>query len=727
MCSQPDNSGRARSGFKHRSLSTSGPLECALRGTVLLNHPSFNKGSAFTAEERRDFELSGLLPQSVQTLEQQVQRAYEQYSAQPDDLAKNTFLTSMKEQNEVLYFRLLLDHLEEMFSVVYTPTEGDAIQNYSRLFRRPQGLFLNIHDIGRVRHDLSLWGTADDVDYIVVTDGEEILGIGDQGCGGILISIAKLVLTTLCAGIHPNRVLPVVLDCGTDNERLSNDPLYLGLREKRVRGDRYDELVTTFVTSARELYPKAYIHFEDFGFRNARRLLERWRREIPCFNDDVQGTGCVTLAAIMAAMQVSNQKLGDVRMVVFGGGTAGVGIADQVRDAIAAERGVNKEEAAKQIWLVDKPGLLTTQVEGLSGAQEPYARTEDWSGKKTDLFGVAFTEEIVREMASHVDRPIIFPLSNPTKLHEAVPADLLSWTAGKALVATGSPFRPVKGPWGSNGHEVEIKVAECNNSVIFPGIGLGSVLCRTRLVTDRMLIAAVRGVSEMSPALKDDSAPLLPAVDVVREVSVRVAQKVIQAAIEEGVATQEGIPTDGNELDEWIREQMWYPVYRPLKYLCVSRNFDSLIVKSHFRNQILTMAKISRGAPGGKLKMTLGLPVGAIVNCADNSGARNLYIISIKGVGARLNRLPAGGVGDMVMATVKKGKPELRKKVHPAVIVRQAKPWKRFDGVFLYFEDNAGVIVNPKGEMKGSAITGPVGKEAAELWPRIASNSGVVM
>ncbi|KAL2168565.1 hypothetical protein VTG60DRAFT_7170 [Thermothelomyces hinnuleus] len=585
MHSQHDNnSGSSHSRFRHLPLSTSGPLECALRGTVLLNHPYFNKGSAFTVEERRDFQLSGLLPQSVQTLEQQVQRAYEQYSARPDDLAKNTFLTSMKEQNEVLYFRLLLDHLEEMFSVVYTPTEGDAIQNYSRLFRRPQGLFLNIHDVGRVRHDLSLWGTADDIDYIVVTDGEEILGIGDQGCGGILISIAKLALMTLCAGIHPNRVLPVVLDCGTDNEALLNDPLYLGLREKRVRGDKYNEFVTTFVRSARELYPKAYIHFEDFGFQNARRLLERWRPEIPCFNDDVQGTGCVTLAAIMAGMHVSRQKLGDVRMVVFGGGTAGVGIADQVRDAIAAERGISKEEAARQIWLIDKPGLLTTRVEGLSDAQKPYARTDDWSGKKTDLSGVvkevkpnvligtstvprAFTEEIVREMASHVDRPIIFPLSNPTNLHEAVPADLLSWTAGKALVATGSPFKPVKGPWGPDGSEVEIEVAECNNSVVFPGIGLGGVLCRARLVTDKMLIAAVQGVSELSPALKDDTAPLLPGVEVVREVSVRVARKVIQAATEEGLATQESIPTDENELDEWIKEQMWYPVYRPLKYV----------------------------------------------------------------------------------------------------------------------------------------------------------------
>ncbi|KAM7190477.1 putative mitochondrial NAD-dependent malic enzyme precursor [Rhypophila sp. PSN 637] len=571
--------------FRHLPLSTKGPLPCALKGTVLLNHPFFNKGSAFTKEERHDFGLHGLLPQSIQTLEQQVQRSYEQYSRQPDDLAKNTFLTSMKEQNEVLYFKLLHDHLGEMFSVVYTPTEGDAIQNYSRVFRRPEGIFLNIHDIDRVHHDLSLWGEPEDVDYIVVTDGEEILGIGDQGCGGILISVAKLALTTICAGIHPNRVLPVVLDCGTDNEELLNDPLYLGLREKRVRGGKYDKLVDTFVTAARELYPKAYIHFEDFGLHNARRILEKYRPKIPCFNDDVQGTGCVTLAAIMAGLHVTKQKLKDLRMVIFGAGTAGVGIADQVRDAIVTEYGISTKDAAKNIWLIDKPGLLTTGVDNLSDAQKVFAKPkDDWKDKETDLLGVinevkpnvligtstvpkSFTEKIVRAMASHVDRPIILPLSNPTRLHEAVPSDLLKWTEGKALVATGSPFKPVKGPWGKNGKEVETEVAECNNSVVFPGIGLGSVLSRAKRVTDKMLLQAAQGVAELGPALKDDTAPLLPGVDVVREVSVRVARKVIQAAIEEGVATEDGIPTEEKELEEWIREQMWEPVYRPLKYV----------------------------------------------------------------------------------------------------------------------------------------------------------------
>ncbi|GJC90009.1 NAD-dependent malic enzyme, mitochondrial [Colletotrichum liriopes] len=575
--------------FSHLPLSTSGPISCAVTGTALLNTPYLNKGTAFPVDERREFNLTGLLPQSVHSLEQQLHRAYEQYKTRQDDLAKNTFLTSLKEQNEVLYYRLLQEHLPEMFSIVYTPTEGDAIQNFSRLFRRPDGCFLNINDVDRVYHDLAQWGRPEDIDYIVVTereDGEEILGIGDQGVGGVLISVAKLVLTTLCAGVHPNRTLPVVLDCGTDNEELLNDDLYLGLRQKRVRGHRYDRFVDEFVKAARRLYPRAYIHFEDFGLTNvvnqARRILDQYRPHIPCFNDDVQGTGCVTLAAIMAALHVSKQKLSDLRLVIFGAGSAGVGIADQVRDAIAAERNIGKEEAAKHIWLIDKPGLLTTESE-LSAAQKDFARdSSEWKDKDGSLLEVvktvkpnvligtstkpkAFTEEIVRAMAEGVERPVILPLSNPTRLHEAVPEDIYKWTDGKALVATGSPFKPVKGPWGEGGKEIKIEVAECNNSVVFPGIGLGSVLSRARLVTDKMLVAAVEGVASLSPALKDQKAPLLPGVDVVRDVSVRVARNVIKAAVKEGVATEEGIPDNDEDLDEWIREQMWHPAYRPLK------------------------------------------------------------------------------------------------------------------------------------------------------------------
>ncbi|CCF40117.1 malic enzyme [Colletotrichum higginsianum] len=575
--------------FSHLPLSTSGPISCALTGSALLNTPYLNKGTAFPEDERREFNLTGLLPQSVHRLEQQLDRAYAQYRIRPDDLAKNTFLTSLKEQNEVLYYRLLQENLPEMFSIVYTPTEGDAIQKFSHLFRRPDGCFLNINDIDRVYHDLAQWGRPEDIDYIVVTDadGEEILGIGDQGVGGVLISVAKLVLTTVCAGIHPNRTLPVVLDCGTDNEGLLNDDLYLGLRQKRVRGDKYDRFVDEFVKACRRLYPRAYIHFEDFGLDNARRILDRYRPHIPCFNDDIQGTGCVTLAAIMAALHVSKLKLSDLRLVIFGAGSAGVGIADQVRDAIAAEGNIDKKEAAKQIWLVDRPGLLTNESE-LSAAQTSFARdSSEWKGKDGSLLEVvktvkpnvligtstkpkAFTEEIVRAMAEGVERPIILPLSNPTYLHEAVPKDIYKWTDGKALVATGSPFAPVTGPWGEEGEDIEIDVAECNNSVVFPGIGLGSVLSRASLVTDKMLVAAVQGVASLSPALEDQREPLLPGVEDVWNVSVRIARNVIKAAVEEGVATEKGIPDNDEDLDEWIREQMWYPKYRPLKLVALN-------------------------------------------------------------------------------------------------------------------------------------------------------------
>jgi malate dehydrogenase (oxaloacetate-decarboxylating) len=521
----------------------------------------------------------------VHTLQQQLDRAWGQYQDRGDDLSRNTFLTSLKEQNEVLYYRLVLDHLSDVFSVVYTPTEGEAIQNYSHIFRRPEGIFLNIHEPDKVDEALAKGGRPEDIDYIVVTDGEEILGIGDQGVGGVLISIAKLVLMTICAGVHPNRVLPVVLDCGTDNQKHLDDPLYLGLREKRVRGEAYDKLIDTYVKSARKHFPRAILHFEDFGLTNARRILDKYRSEEPVFNDDVQGTGCVTLAAIFAALEVSKQELKDLRMVVFGAGSAGVGIADQVRDAIAAECKISKDAAAKQIYLIDKPGLLTTQTPDLSAAQKGFAKdASKWKGdnQKPDLLAVvqqvkpnvligtstvpgSFTEEIIVEMATHVARPIILPLSNPTSLHEAVPKDLYHWTHGKALVATGSPFDPVKGPWGAHGAEIEIAPAECNNSVVFPGIGLGAILSRARLITDAMLVAAVQGVASLSPAKGDPTKPLLPGVEVVRKVSVRVARCVIQAAVEGGVATQEGIPQEDEELDRWIEGQMWAAEYRPLK------------------------------------------------------------------------------------------------------------------------------------------------------------------
>lgn len=465
-----------------------------------------------------------------------------------------------------------------MFPIIYTPTEGEAIANFSRLFRRPVGCFLNIEDVDRIDHDIAQFGDPENVDIIVVSDGEQILGIGDQGVGAILISVAKLVIYTLCAGIHPARTLPVVLDCGTNNEKFRKDDLYLGLKKPRVRGAEYDDFVDKFLTAARKHYPKAYIHFEDFGLPNARRILDKYTPQFACFNDDVQGTGCVTLAAIMSALHVTKMKLGDVRIVMFGSGTAGTGIADQIRDAMAVETDKSKEEVGHQIWCVDKPGLLLKSMDtDLTTAQKPFAREDkDWEGKDCkDLLSVvkevkphiligtstqpgAFTEEIVREMAKHVDRPIIFPLSNPTRLHEAKPADLFEWTDGRVLCATGSPFDPVE----YKGKKYDI--AECNNSTTFPGIGLGAVLCRAKLMSPPLLVAAVKALAAQGPALKDPTAPLLPDVTDVREISVQIAAAVIRQAEKEGLSQEKDIPQDEGQLEEWIREQMWEPNYRPL-------------------------------------------------------------------------------------------------------------------------------------------------------------------
>lgn len=411
------------------------------QGTALLQTPYLNKGTAFSSHERTTFNLHGLLPAQVNTLAEQVARAYDQYNNHRTALDKNTFMTSMKEQNEVLYYALIQAHLKEMFPVIYTPTEGDAIADFSRLFRRPEGCFLNIGmDEATVAKALERFGGSEDIDVIVVSDGEQILGIGDQGVGAILISLAKLVIYTLCAGVHPNRVLPVGLDVGTDNEDFLKDDLYLGIKEKRKRGEDYDMFVDCFVQNVRKRFPKAYLHFEDFGLPNARRLLDRYSPQMACFNDDVQGTGCVTLAAIYAAAKVAELQIADLRVVLYGAGSAGTGIGDQIRDAISVESDGKKttKQAAEQIFCVDKPGLLLQSFKDeLTPAQHPYAKNDgEWEGfdhknlldvikkvKPHVLIGTstqpkAFTKEIVQEMAKHVERPIIFPLSNPTKLHE---------------------------------------------------------------------------------------------------------------------------------------------------------------------------------------------------------------------------------------------------------------------------------------------------------------------
>src|SRR6516225_3587470 len=442
--------------------------ETSGRGYSVFSDPRLNKGTAFTDSERAALGLTGLLPSRVLTLDQQAERAYRQCSQQPSPLDKNIYLTALHDRNEVLYYRVLTDHLSELLPIVYTPTIGEAIQRYSHQYRRPRGVYLNIDAPGQIETALRASGlSGGEVDLIVATDAQAILGIGDWGVGGIDIAVGKLAVYTAAAGIDPARTLPVMLDVGTDQAELLEDPLYLGVQHKRPAQEPYDAFIDAYVTAALEVFPGALLHWEDFGPGNARRVLDRYRDHILTFNDDVQGTGAVNLAAVLSGARASQTPLTQHRIVIFGSGTAGIGIADQLRGAMTGD-GLDPAAARARLWCLDRYGLLTDDMTGLRNFQVPYARpaaeVRDWRGRGTAsgiglaevvsrvhptiLIGTstqhgAFTEEIVRDMAAHVDRPVILPMSNPTTLSEAIPADLLAWTGGRALIATGSPFSPV--------------------------------------------------------------------------------------------------------------------------------------------------------------------------------------------------------------------------------------------------------------------------------------------
>jgi malate dehydrogenase (oxaloacetate-decarboxylating) len=551
------------------------PVTTKLRGQALLREPLLNKGTAFSLEERAHLGLNGLLPPQVKTLDEQAVRAYGQYRRQPDDLAKNVYLTALHDRNEVLFYRLLTDHLPEMLPIVYSPTIAFAIERYSHQYRRPRGVFLSIDHPELLEESFRNSGLGPkDVDLIVATDGERILGIGDWGVGGIDISIGKLDVYTAASGIDPTRVIPVILDVGTDRRELLDDPQYLGNRHPRVRGEAYDVFIDRYVSTASRLFPDALLHWEDFGAENARRILLRYRQRYRTFNDDMQGTGAVVLAASLGAMRVLGQRLRDQRVVMFGAGTAGIGIADQLRDAMVRE-GLSPAEAMRRFWCAGRHGLCTTDMaSSLRDFQLPYARpaeeTRGWSKDENGGYGLAevarqvkptmligtstvagaFTEAIVREIAAHVERPIIFPLTNPTAQSEAVPADLLAWTAGRAVIATGSPFSPVDYAGKT------YTIAQANNALVFPGLGLGTIVTRARAVSDRMLAAAAAAVAALTdPAMA--GAAILPAVENLRTLSVAVANAVATAAIEEGLA---GVrPAD---LEAEIQRAMWQPVYR---------------------------------------------------------------------------------------------------------------------------------------------------------------------
>jgi malate dehydrogenase (oxaloacetate-decarboxylating) len=563
----------------------------------VLDNPILDRGTAFTEAERDELGLTGRLPSAVLTLDQQAQRAYQQLQRQPTDLAKNVYMEQLHDRNEVLYFRVLADHITELLPVVYDPTVGDAIEKYSHEYRRSRGLFLSIDrpdDIAKAFGTLGL-GPAD-VDLIVCSDAEEILGIGDWGIGGIEIAVGKLAVYTAAAGIDPHRVIPVTLDVGTDNEALLNDPLYLGNRHARVRGAAYDTFISNYLQAASSLFPHALLHFEDFGASNARRILLTHRDRYRIFNDDMQGTGAIVMAGLLNALKVTGTKWRDQRAVVFGGGTAGIGIADQIRDQMTRD-GLDASQATRQIWIVDLPGLLTDDMaEGMLDYQRPYARpaaeTAAWaktpvdvdpaaalrwpqlaalagararSGiiglqtvienvKPTILIGCsttprAFTQPVVDAMGRGVERPVIFPISNPTELIEAMPADIITWSKGRALVATGLPMDPFE--YGGVTHVF----GQANNALLYPGLGLGTIVAGASRVTDGMLHAA----SEAVAGQVDVSMPgagLLPAVANLRASSATAAIAVIKAATADGVATKKV-----ENPVQAVQDAMWQPAY----------------------------------------------------------------------------------------------------------------------------------------------------------------------
>ena len=545
-----------------------------VRGRSVLASALLNRGTAFTPAQREALGLAGLLPDAVSTMEVQLARVYAQYQREHGDLAKNLYLANLRDRNEVLFYRLLTEHIAEMLPVVYTPTVGTAIERYSLEYGRPRGVYLSVDHPGQIQTAFGNYGLGpEEVDLIVATDSEGILGIGDWGVGGIAIALGKLALYVAAAGLHPSRIIPVVLDAGTDNQALLDDPLYVGRRHPRVRGSRYDELIGAYVSTATAMFPRAMLHWEDFGAANAHRILASYAGSCCTFNDDIQGTAAVVLAAALGAVRVAGTSMRDQRVVIHGAGTAGIGIADVLRQVMIA-RGLPAGQAAGRFWALGSRGLLTSDYAGtMRDFQVPYARPgeevaswrRDGEGRidlaevvararPTMLIGTStqpgvFTQEIVTEMAAHAERPVIMPLSNPTSRSEAQPADLIAWTGGRALIATGSPFDAVS--YGG----VRYEFAQANNALIFPGLGLGVTVARARRVSDAMLAAAAAALASLSDTATPGAA-VLPPVTSLRQVSAAVAAAVAQAAQAEGLAQA--------QLDDpakQVAQAMWAPAY----------------------------------------------------------------------------------------------------------------------------------------------------------------------
>ncbi|MBD2816444.1 NAD-dependent malic enzyme [Xenorhabdus sp. Flor] len=552
------------------------PLYIPYAGPILLEFPLLNKGSAFTEEERSNFNLHGLLPQTVETIEEQAERAYRQYCDFKNDADKHIYLRNIQDTSETLFYRLLDAHLSEMMPIIYTPTVGEACEHFSDIYRRARGLFISYPNRAYI-DDMLQNATKQNVKVIVVTDGERILGLGDQGIGGMGIPIGKLSLYTSCGGISPAYTLPVVLDVGTNNPQRLNDPLYMGWRHPRITGKEYDDFVDEFIQAVKRRWPNVLLQFEDFAQQNAMPLLTRYRNDLCCFNDDIQGTAAVALGSLIAASRAAGRQLKDQTVTFLGAGSAGCGIAEQIIAQMKSE-GLSDEQARARVFMVDRFGLLTDKQPNLldfqSALVQKSSTLQSWdvnndslslmdvvrNAKPTVLIGVSgqsglFTEEIIREMHKHCERPIVMPLSNPTSRVEARPEDIITWTEGQALVATGSPFSPVQ----YEGQEFPI--AQCNNSYIFPGIGLGVIAAGAKRVTDDMLMAASRALADCSPLAQTGSGPLLPLIDDIQNVSRKIAKEVAKKAQIQGVATV----TSEDALEEAIERNFWKPEYRVYK------------------------------------------------------------------------------------------------------------------------------------------------------------------
>lgn len=543
-------------------------------GYLILEDSFFNKGSAFTVEERKELGIEGLIPEHLSTIEEQVQRRYQNFCDQKDDFSRYVFLNALQNRNKILFYRLVLENLEEMIPFIYTPTVGSVSSNFSLLYQEQRGLYLSYPNKSNMDRMIKNFRYSD-VDVIVVTDGERVLGLGDLGIGGMAISAGKLILYTLFGGIHPSRTLPIVLDVGTTNQKMLHDPLYIGWRNQRITGKEYESFIEQFIKAIRKRYPNVLLQWEDFARPNAEPLLKKYRETICSFNDDIQGTASVVLAAVYSAFQLLKIKIRDQRFVVLGGGTAGIGICNQLVRAICAEEGISESDARELFYVVDLQGLFIEGQENLDSSQNFYARSKEeikkWKVKNSShisildvihnvkprvLIGVstkkgAFTQEIVEAMSKHNNQPIIFPLSNPTSCSEAHPSDLIKWTNGKGIIATGSPFEPVR--YNNNTYHI----AQCNNVYIFPGVGLGVIATKAKKISDAVFIQAAKILAKHSPMIKSPYDPLFPPLKDLREVSREIGIAVAETVISEGNSSLKSI----DSVEKLIDKTIWYPEY----------------------------------------------------------------------------------------------------------------------------------------------------------------------